>query len=197
MTAHASDGSHSAGRTKGGPLCVGVVGGESTGKSSLAADLAVRTGALVVSEVLREFVERTGRTPTRDEQASILREQAERIDTARADAVRRGVGVVVSDPAPLMTAVYSLVYFGDDSLLPLAITHGDHAFDLLLWCRPDLPWVADPGQRDGPHARLRVDECLATVLPRTTVPVVAVTGMGDTRVDAACTAIADAVRRLA
>ncbi len=39
------------------------------------------------------------------------------LDTARAG----GVDLVVCDPAPLMTAVYSVQYFADDSLLDQAL----------------------------------------------------------------------------
>ena len=45
-------------------------------------------------------------------------------------------------------------------LLPEGVEHAAR-YDLVLWCRPDIPWVADPGQRDGPEYRALVDDRIA------------------------------------
>ncbi len=50
------------------PRRIGLVGGEGTGKTTLASALAVALPACVVDESLRAFVEREGRTPRADEQ---------------------------------------------------------------------------------------------------------------------------------
>jgi len=72
----------------------------------------------------------------------------------------------VCDPAPLMTAVYSIQYFADDSLLDQALAATESA-DLLVWCLPDLPWHPDGFHRDGPEARDATHELLASrVVPR-------------------------------
>lgn len=176
---------------------IGLVGGESTGKSTLAAHLAAGPGAVVASEALREFVDRTGRTPRIDEQRGIMREQINRTSTAIADAIAQGCALVLSDPAPLMTAVYSAIYFADDTLTPDAIEHTRQTYDLLLWCRPDLPWTPDGPQRDGPADRARADEALSHLLPGLQVTVSEVTGVGDARTRNAIDAIAAARRRLA
>ena len=87
-------------------LCIAIVGAESTGKTTLAAALAMRlaaeTGRRVawVPELLREWCEHSGRTPLIHEQASILRAQHERIDAAAASH-----DIVVCDTTALMTAV--------------------------------------------------------------------------------------------
>jgi hypothetical protein len=49
-----------------------------------------------------------------------------------------------------MTAVYSVVYFDDAS-----------AYDVLLWCAPDIPWTEDDGMRDGSDHRERTDKVIA------------------------------------
>jgi nicotinamide riboside kinase len=54
---------------------LGLVGGECSGKSTLAAALAAALPALVVDESLRGFVEREARTPAREEQEPLMREQ--------------------------------------------------------------------------------------------------------------------------
>lgn len=102
-------------------------------------------------EALREFVAGAGRTPRSDEQWAIARAQRTSELHALAQHSR-----VIADPAPLMTAVYSEVYFHDDSLVDQTIAWIQDA-RLIVWCRPDFPWVAEPVQRDGPHARSAVD----------------------------------------
>lgn len=146
---------------------IGLIGGECTGKSTLAADLSaalrrcLRDGAgveprvVVVGEVLRTFVTEHQRAPQVAEQAGIMAEQ--RLAEEQAEQIG---DIVIADPATMMTAVYSQLYFRDRSLWPQALHQaGDYA--LLLWCRPDLPWLADPGQRDGPAFRQRADRIIA------------------------------------
>ena len=68
---------------------IALLGAESTGKTTLARQLAetLRAGTrrvALVEEYLREFCEVHGRTPTREEQLPIAQEQARRIDAAAA-----------------------------------------------------------------------------------------------------------------
>ena len=69
----------------------------------------------------------------------------------------------MADPAPIMTAVYSVLYFDDPSLLPQAVAHA-RGYGLVVWCDPSIPWQPDPGQRDGPDLRARADAILADVV---------------------------------
>ena len=146
-----------------------LLGGECTGKTALArhlthslADLRPSGDIVVIPEVLRAFVTRTGRTPTRDEQRGIWLEQS----LALAEHRDGHDGLVICDPAPLMTAVYSVQYFDDDSLIPEALEATNDA-DLVVWCFPDVPWQPDGLMRDGPKARQRTHEILESlVIPR-------------------------------
>mgnify|MGYP006275641481 CR=1 FL=1 len=128
---------------------IGLIGGECTGKSELARVLAAELPATVVPEVLRAFVHEHGRTPQSTEQRAILDRQA----ALEADAlVACRTPWLIGDPAPLMTAIYSVVYFDDASLIPDAIEQA-RGYDLILWCDTDIPWIPDDGQRDGPEFR--------------------------------------------
>lgn len=143
---------------------IGLIGGECTGKSTLAGDLA---GALrrqtaarvhVVPEALRAFVQEHGRAPVASEQAGIMAAQR-----AAEDAAASAGGIVIADPATMMTAVYSELYFEDAALWGPALQDArDYA--VVLWCRPDLPWEPDPGQRDGPAFREHADALIASKL---------------------------------
>ena len=150
---------HSQGTPSQEPTRIGLIGGECTGKSTIAAMLAERLSGSVASEVLREFVATRGRVPRREEQRQVMLDQIEREESVLGALISESANrahLVIGDPAPVMTALYSDVYYGDDSLLPDAVQHTSR-YDLLLWCRTDIPWVPDPGQRDGPEYRALVD----------------------------------------
>ena len=146
---------------------IALVGAESTGKSTLARELAdsLRAdgrGVVQLDEYLRTFCDDQGRTPRQDEQAAIAAEQTRRIAAAR-DARWPPVEVVVADTTALMTAVYSELVFGDRSLYPQALADHRQA-DLTLLMALDLPWVADGLQRDGPQVQQPVDALLRGAL---------------------------------
>ena len=95
---------------------VALLGAESTGKTTLAAEIGAALAArglrvAVVGEALREFCDANARTPRRDEQAAIAAAQSARIDAA---AARHEI--VVADTSALMIAVYSDFVFADASL---------------------------------------------------------------------------------
>lgn len=148
---------------------IAIVGAESTGKSTLAAALGESLPAVVVPESLRRFVDEHGRVPTRTEQADVMAAQAAqevaaiRLSTEdQASGTRGAPDWVVSDGGTLMTAVYSVAYYDDPSLLPTALAHlADYA--LTVWCDTDIPWVPEPGQRDGAAYRDRVHMLLQGV----------------------------------
>jgi nicotinamide riboside kinase len=170
-------------------LCIAIVGAESTGKSTLAQDLALElrraTGlrCTAVAEHLREWCERAGRTPRVHEQAAIARTQLALIDAARLDHE-----LVIADTTPLMTALYSQLLFDDRSLLASAL-EAQRRFALTLLTALDLPWVPDGLQRDGAHVQAPVDAALRQALIRSGLPWSVVSGRGRDRIEAALTAV--------
>ena len=139
---------------------IAILGGECSGKTTLAADLGVALNGVVIAEELRTFVDTLGRTPLRDEQAGIMAAQQAAIE--RAQAIEADAWII-SDPAPAMTAVYSQVYFDDSSLWPQA--RADlKATDYVLWCDIDVPWAPDGLHRDGPHMRAAAHEVIANLV---------------------------------
>jgi nicotinamide riboside kinase len=162
---------------------IGVVGGESTGKSTLVAALGMRLPAIVVSEYLRTWVERhRGQVPQPGEQAEIMAAHRASEVSGMLEAERSGLSWAVSDSGPLMTAVYSIQYYDDPSLLPLAIEWTAHN-DLILWCQDDFPWQPDP-QRDGSQARATSQQLLAEIFAaHPELPMLEVRGGFDERVE--------------
>ncbi len=181
-----------------------VLGAESTGKSDLCAALARALpeqgiGAMVVSEWLRDWCEREGRTPKPLEQAGIAQTQTERIaqawTQAQAQAASTGAPqVVLADTSAWMTATYSQVIFGDASLWPLAWeAHRARPPAITLVTGNDLPWQPDGIQRDGAHMRAPVLATLRQGLQAARVPYSVVYGSGGQRTAVALQALLSAL----
>lgn len=154
---------------------VAILGAESTGKSTLAATLAARHGTLWVPEYLREFVDTQGRVPEEGDQPGIARMQRAREDALAAQARAAGQRLLFCDTAPLMTAVYSRIYWGRVEAGLLAM-EGKHDYALTLVAAPDLPWVPDGLQRESAAVRDEVHACLLAVLDERRLPYTLVTG---------------------
>jgi len=143
---------------------VALLGAECTGKSTLAQMLARHFKAGLVAEYLREWCATHGRTPQKHEQAHIAQVQAARIEEAA-----RQHDLVICDTTPLVTALFSEHYFGDDSLTAQALRF-QRGCALNLVCAPDQAWQADGFLRDGPQARADVDARLRAVLGDAALP---------------------------
>ena len=178
------------------PFVIAVVGAESTGKTRLARGLSdalgLHTGlrSTWVPEVLREWCDARGRTPRAEEQAAIAAEQHTRIDAAAA-----AHEIVVADTTALMTAVYSRLLFGDESLRDYAVQQ-QRRCDLTLLTALDLPWHPDGLQRDGPHVRAPVDALVRQWLIAAGLEWSVVGGIGPQRLQAALDAVAPRLRAL-
>jgi nicotinamide riboside kinase len=177
-------------------LKIAIVGAESTGKSTLASELAAAlaeaTGlrCSAVPEWLRAWCAREGRTPRPQEQAAIAATQCELIAAAGADHA-----IVVCDTTPLMTAVYSRLLFDDRSLDTMALAQ-QRTMDLTLLTALDLPWEPDGLQRDGPQVRAPVDGLLRELLIGAGLPFALVSGAGPARLQSALDAVAPLLRAL-
>lgn len=146
---------------------IAILGAESTGKSTLAPRLAARYGTLWVPEYLREFVETQQRVPFEDDQLGIARTQRAREDEMAASPEARRF--LFCDTTPLLTAVYSRIYWGRVPPELLAL-EAEHDYALTLVAGLDLPWVPDGLQRESEEVRRQVHECLLAVLRERGVP---------------------------
>ncbi|MEO5843707.1 MAG: ATP-binding protein [Caldimonas sp.] len=167
---------------------VTLLGAESTGKTTLAAEIGAALAArgrrvAVVAEALREFCDRNARTPRREEQAAIAAEQSQRIDAAAALSE-----IVVADTTALMIAVYSDFVFADPGLYAGALA-AQRRYELTLVTALDLPWHPDGLQREGEHVRAPVDALLRGALARAAIAFTTIAGSGKGRVEAALKAI--------
>ena len=170
-------------------LIVAIVGAESSGKSTLAQALQRRLSiehgldCVLVSEWLRDWCDREGRTPRKEEQGGIAAEQARLIEAAASQHE-----LVICDTTPLMTAIYSEFIFADRSLFPEALRFQRRCTISLLTAL-DLPWVPDGLQRQSPAVQAPVDALIRRSLLEAGVPWAPIYGLGDTRVEAALDAL--------
>jgi NadR type nicotinamide-nucleotide adenylyltransferase len=152
-------------------LRVAILGAESSGKSTLAAALALRYRTLWVPEYLREFVDTENRVPREEDQIVIARTQMAREDAAAAKANEW----LFCDTTPLMTAIYSVQYWGrvDAQLAALAARH-DYACTLVT--APDSPWEPDGLMRESDAVRQHIHAQVLHVLGERRIAFTLVTG---------------------
>ena len=178
-------------------VCVALIGGESSGKSTLATGLQRHLNeihglrAICVPEHLRAWCEAQGRAPHAHEQAAIAREQTRLIESATHTP---GVDVVIADTTALMVAAYSALYFQDTALLAPSLAT-QRTYDRTLLMGLDLPWAPDGLFRDSPAVRDATDTLLRRELQGAGIAFQTVYGQGEARVQQALRAVGSAMGR--
>lgn len=152
-----------------------VLGGESSGKTTLAQALARHFDTAWVAEYGRELWESQDGVLAYDDLLKIGREQLQR-EAAAAGQARRWL---FCDTSPLTTYFYCIEMFGraEAALLELA----GHGYDLVVLCAPDFPFIQDGTRRDDSF-RLRQHAWYQAELARRGIAFVHVAGSVDERV---------------
>jgi NadR type nicotinamide-nucleotide adenylyltransferase len=168
-----------------------VTGPESTGKTTLARDLAACFETDWVPEFAREYLDdrHAGAAPPpsppcREEDIPEIARGQIASEEAGARTANR---LLLCDTDLYLTALYAEEYFGR---CPAWIrgAAATRRYDLHLLLDPDVPWVADP-QRDLPHRRLALADRLRAELARDGRGHVAISGGWRERWDQAVTAV--------
>jgi NadR type nicotinamide-nucleotide adenylyltransferase len=174
------------------PVAV-VTGSESTGKTTLAADLARHFGGMFVPEYARRYadtkLDSTGIPLDASDVEPIASGQIALHDRAFRNATR----LLVLDTDLVSTVVYARHYYGD---CPPWIEQAaaERRGDLYLLCDIDVPWV--PGRhRDRPHAREEIHAMFVTAVDALGIPVVVVRGSWEERFAIATAAVATLLSR--
>ena len=183
-------------------LKIALLGAESTGKTTLAQALLEHFGTsniavTVVPEMLREFCTRENRVPLAHEQRALMLAQidAEEQTENQAHSPAKKAQLIICDSAPITTAIYSSLYFSDDSLFEIALAH-HHQYTTSLVMATDIAWQADPlpFMRDGITAQAQFEQRLQSWLKTTSISHEQIDGAGPLRFERALSAIMRFIR---
>ena len=126
-------------------LKIGIIGPESTGKTTLAKALAQQFHGTYVPEYAREYIERKGtRDVTFDELCEIARHQIEEIELI----ANSQQPIAFFDTELIVTKIWFDYAFGivpewlNDAILR-------YPMDAYLLTAPDIPWQPDPARYNG------------------------------------------------
>ena len=160
-----------------------LTGSESTGKTTLAAQLARHYDAALVPEFVREFAEAKGGVIDFSDHGPIARGQMALEDAE----IALGRPIVVQDTDLLSTVIYCKHYFGraPDWIVAEAAARRP---DLYLLCEIDLPWIAD-GVRDRGHLREEMQQLFRDAVMGSGAAVAVVSGEGAERLERAIDAV--------
>ena len=165
-----------------------VTGSESTGKTTLARELATHFGVQWVAEQARSYAERVRRELNADDVAPIASEQITAEDAATTEAARRGDRWLFLDTDLVSTVVYARHYYGSCPAWIEAEARARLA-DLYLLADVDLDWHPD-GVRDRPQTREQLHAEFRAALQEFTARTCHVRGAGEHRLASALNCIA-------
>lgn len=119
-----------------------ILGPESTGKSTLSAELAAHYNTLWCPEYARQFLLDHGKNYTLEQLTEIAKGQLALEDAYTQNAIDEGKSLLLIDTDMQVMKVWSEYVFGTCDPFILE-AHAQRSYDLYLLCAPDLPWVAD------------------------------------------------------
>jgi NadR type nicotinamide-nucleotide adenylyltransferase len=165
------------------PLRVVLTGSESTGKTTLAVELARHFRTVSAPEFVRRYLEGRSKPLDRGDVEPIARGQMAGED----EQARRARGVLICDTDLVSTMVYARHYYGECAPWIEHAARGRKA-DLYLLMDIDVPWIPDP-QRDGGQLRDEVQSLFREALASVGASVVLISGSWAQRREVAIEAI--------
>lgn len=166
-----------------------IIGPESTGKSTLAAQLGAYFAAPVVAEFAKDYIAKGGKALSRQDMEAIAAGQARAEDAG----VMAAEGLVICDSNLLTTMLWHR-YLLNDCPAWLGRAHGQRHYDLYLVTAADVPWTDDV-HRIAPESVAAFANLCAAALKAEGVPAVTIAGNWDARFAAAVAAIEEHSRQ--
>lgn len=168
-----------------------VTGSESTGKTTLAARLAIHFAAALTPEFSREYAARRP-TPLGPSDVEPIARGQRALEEA---AALRADHLLIHDTDLLSTCIYAEHYYGT---CPPSVRRALRPPDLYLLLAIDVPWVPDP-HRDRGHLREQMHALFRDAVRSSGAPFVEIMGDWEERFRRAVTAVegvlqGDAVR---
>ena len=163
---------------------IAITGPESTGKTTLAIQLAELYRGNYIPELAREYVENLSHHYTYEDVETIARMQLQQYKASQS-----GMGqLYFFDTWLIITKVwFTWVYHKtplwlEDEILQCPI-------DLFLLCLPDLPWQPDPVRENGGENRLKLLDLYRSELNHYGFNYAEVSGIGEQRLQSAIQAL--------
>lgn len=169
---------------------IAVTGPESTGKTTLALQLAESYNGKYIPEFARAYVEKLPRHYTYDDVEAIAKIQ---VDQYRSTTSGSGQ-LFIFDTWLIITKVWFNWVFKktptwlEDKILECPV-------DLFLLCLPDLPWVPDPVRENGGENRLKLLDLYRKELQHYGFKFVEIGGIGEARLRSGIEAMNNIVQR--
>ena len=140
---------------------VGIIGPESTGKTTLARYLAKRYNGICVPEYARDYIEKLNRPYTMEDVEAIARHQIEQLQEIKD-------GLYFFDTELIITKVWFEHKYGScPPWLEQAIQ--DYPMDVYLLTYPDIEWKPDP-VRENPDIRLELFDRYESEIQKLDIP---------------------------
>lgn len=153
-----------------------ITGPESTGKTTLSEDLAMKTGGLLVPEYARSFIEKLNRPYGYQDVEYIAREQIK----LRNEYSSNTSDWIFFDTDLIITKVwFEEVYGNVPDWLESEIQK--NKVDLYLLCSTEPSWVQDSVRENGGERRLYLFKRYEEELKRYNFPFYIVRGLGEQR----------------
>lgn len=163
---------------------IAVTGPESTGKTTLAMQLADICNGQYIPEFAREYVEKLPHHYTYDDVEAIAIKQVEQYQATKSSAQR----LFIFDTWLIITKVwFNWVFNKTPDWLDQQIR--EYSIDLFLLCLPDLPWQPDPVRENGGENRLKLLDMYRNELRHYGFSFVEIGGVGDERLQSALRAL--------
>ena len=161
-----------------------ITGAESTGKTTLAEQLATHFKAPLSREFVRDYVESINRPIHVKDLRAIMEGQI----NYESEACKNTPRIAFHDTNLLSNSIYAEYYFKQQpkalgSVLSLT------KYDLYLFCQNEIPWQPDGEQRDSPRARDEIHQAFEKHLADCPVPVIQIKGNPENRFHQAISAI--------
>lgn len=125
---------------------IALLGGESSGKTTLARALAQALGTVWVPEYGRQRWEALRETLSADELVHVAQVQVAWEDEHARSPAARASGWIVCDTTPLTTLQYGLHDHGGAH--PALHALAERRYDITVLCEPDFEFVQDGCRRD-------------------------------------------------
>ncbi len=155
-------------------MSIAILGAECSGKTTLMQNILAyatyhKIAMVGIYEGVRGFVQRQGQAPQNHAQQYQL--ALDHFYLMQRYMLDKQYAYVLADTTPWLTQLYSQIYLGDDDAAPMDDMRLWHLawqqqrkFDISILLKPDVKWVADGVQRDGPAMRSHVFQALKNSL---------------------------------